>query len=337
MLYRNLLRDRAAHAPVKVRVWESANFAPSGFYIDVQIGLFRREAETLWRDELTEGYEFIERKAITDDALGSFDFDLAVEQESKRIVFAECHKGQGAAYTTDRDNIRILFAVPNSPEAMAAVYAILSGQAQGCRVDYKTYYDSPDYVRRNGRLKGIKVNGKTILIYRVKRIAAITGFTILTGYTPLRLDKLRAYCIDHTPLWQLQAYSVDHSDRVAENGKRLLVPGANPNVIIAFAYLHDAERDNTETDPGHGHRAALLIDRIRHEYLAELNDTEIDVLKQACRQHSETHKTGNPTIDICFDADRLDLPRLGIIPTPEQMATEKGAQLVKELSSPAPV
>ena len=66
MLYRNLLRDRAAHAPVKVRVWESANFAPSGFYIDVQIGLFSRKAETLWRDELTEGYEFIERKAITD-------------------------------------------------------------------------------------------------------------------------------------------------------------------------------------------------------------------------------------------------------------------------------
>ena len=37
------------------------------------------------------------------------------------------------------------------------------------------------------------------------------------------------------------------------------------------------------------------------------------------------HRTGNPTVDACFDADRLDLMRVGIIPDSKRMATERGA------------
>ena len=40
------------------------------------------------------------------------------------------------------------------------------------------------------------------------------------------------------------------------------------------------------------------------------------------------HRTGDITIDTCFDADRMDLPRVGITPLPDKMATKKGAQLV---------
>ena len=32
-----------------------------------------------------------------------------------------------------------------------------------------------------------------------------------------------------------------------------------------------------------------------------------------------------PTVDVCFDADRLDLGRVGIAPNPKLMATEQGA------------
>ena len=35
--------------------------------------------------------------------------------------------------------------------------------------------------------------------------------------------------------------------------------------------------------------------------------------------------SGNATIDVCFDADRLDLGRVGIVPNPKRMATEQGA------------
>jgi hypothetical protein len=48
--------------------------------------------------------------------------------------------------------------------------------------------------------------------------------------------------------------------------------------------------------------------------------------------HENPRQTGNATIDICLDADRLDLTRLGIYPDPETMVTEKGALLAAELS-----
>ena len=38
--------------------------------------------------------------------------------------------------------------------------------------------------------------------------------------------------------------------------------------------------------------------------------------------------TGDITVNICFDSDRMDLLRVGILPVPERMATKQGAELV---------
>lgn len=53
--------------------------------------------------------------------------------------------------------------------------------------------------------------------------------------------------------------------------------------------------------------------------------TVLSLLCKACELHTVCHRTGNPTIDACFDADRLDLMRVGIIPNPKRMATIRGA------------
>ena len=34
------------------------------------------------------------------------------------------------------------------------------------------------------------------------------------------------------------------------------------------------------------------------------------------------------TANICFDSDRMDLLRVGILPIPDRMATKRGAELV---------
>ena len=34
-------------------------------------------------------------------------------------------------------------------------------------------------------------------------------------------------------------------------------------------------------------------------------------------------------IDACFDSDRLDLWRVGIIPDPDRLATEKGKEIAR--------
>lgn len=143
----------------------------------------------------------------------------------------------------------------------------------------------------------------------------------------LNVSLLRSFCVERFNKRNLgPIHGVSHWDRVAENGKRLFCPGADTDVINAFAYLHDVERYNNGRDLQHGERATRVIDNIRHDLLSALSDVQVDKLKRACKQHTTTAKTGDITIDICFDADRLDLNRVGIIPDPARMATIKGKE-----------
>ena len=128
--------------------------------------------------------------------------------------------------------------------------------------------------------------------------------------------------------WMLsEVHGIRHWDRVYANGQKLLTAEVNPLVIALFAYLHDSCREADQADLEHGPRAAAFIDRLRETYLADVSDEEIELLKEACRLHTTAHRTGNPTIDACFDADRLDLWRVGITPDPELLATEKGKEI----------
>ena len=77
-------------------------------------------------------------------------------------------------------------------------------------------------------------------------------------------------------------------------------------------------------------RASAFIDTIRDTKLRDLSDEQIAKLKRACELHTIEHRTGDITIDTCFDADRMDLLRVGIIPDPIRMATKRGAELVAD-------
>lgn len=146
------------------------------------------------------------------------------------------------------------------------------------------------------------------------------------------IERLRAFTADRWPKELGDTHGVRHWDRVAKFGEMLFTEGADRDVIMAFAYLHDAERKNNGEDIEHGKRASALIDTIRHSQLYFLNDSQIAKLKRACELHTVEHRTGDITIDICFDADRMDLLRVGIRPLADRMATTKGAELV---SNPA--
>ena len=141
------------------------------------------------------------------------------------------------------------------------------------------------------------------------------------------VEDIRAYV--HSS-WTLGCvHGLEHWDRVYDNGQKLLTPEVHSIVVELFAYLHDSCRVDDYTDIHHGKRAAEWIKTLRHTYLKELSDEDFDLLCEACRLHTTTHKTGDPTIDACFDSDRLDLWRVGIIPDPKRMATEIGAQLAQ--------
>jgi uncharacterized protein len=141
---------------------------------------------------------------------------------------------------------------------------------------------------------------------------------------------LRRYSANRWPQHLGTTHGVEHWDRVARFGWMLYQEDADMDVILAFAYLHDSERKDNAMDIEHGKRASLLIDRIRETELNALSDGQIAKLKRACELHTIEHRTGDITIDTCFDADRMDLLRVGIMPSPERMATKRGAELVAD-------
>lgn len=126
--------------------------------------------------------------------------------------------------------------------------------------------------------------------------------------------------------WQLgPVHGIEHWKRVERNGLLLATEDVNVNVVRLFAYLHDHKRLSDGWDLEHGLRAAENMDNLRHTLLEGLTDEEFGMLRRACMEHTITERTGVPTIDACFDADRMDLPRVGYMPDPDRMASALGA------------
>jgi len=117
-------------------------------------------------------------------------------------------------------------------------------------------------------------------------------------------------------------HGLPHWARVLENGIRLSgKTGANPRVVELFAVFHDARRENEGTDPEHGRRGAELAGELRGECL-DLSDEEFSLLETACIHHTDGTVEGDVTVRTCWDADRLDLWRVCIVPEDEYLCTE---------------
>jgi uncharacterized protein len=123
-------------------------------------------------------------------------------------------------------------------------------------------------------------------------------------------------------------HGVVHWARVLENGLRIAeVNGADQEVVTLFAMFHDSRRVNEDWDDGHGLRGAELARSLRGE-LVHLDDDRFDMLFEACRLHTEGHTVGDRTLLTCWDADRLDLGRVGITPDPRRLGTKAGRNLL---------
>lgn len=142
--------------------------------------------------------------------------------------------------------------------------------------------------------------------------------------------------------WELgKTHGLPHWQRVERNGvilstevrdgKLYIRKDVNITVVRLFAYLHDKCRVDNYEDLEHGKRAADMLYTIKDTLIKDLTVEEFSLLEKACRYHTIEHRTGNTTIDTCFDADRLDLDRVGIMPNPKLMATKQGACYADDL------
>src|SRR3989344_5191788 len=114
-------------------------------------------------------------------------------------------------------------------------------------------------------------------------------------------------------------HGISHWQRVDKIGLYLSKKtGADTTVVSLFAYIHDSKRINEDYDPEHSARAALFARELYKKKLLDLTASQLNNLITACKFHSQSEiKPDNITIATCWDADRLDLWRLGATPDPE--------------------
>ena len=122
----------------------------------------------------------------------------------------------------------------------------------------------------------------------------------------------------------------DHWIKVYENGLFLaLEDGADTGIIELFALLHDSCRLNDGHDPGHGPRAADFALSLNGIFFT-LEKPALGILMVAIRDHNAGYIHDDPTISVCWDADRLELPRVGIPTSPDYLGTETAKKMLKE-------
>ena len=114
-----------------------------------------------------------------------------------------------------------------------------------------------------------------------------------------------------------------HWRRVAAAGLALLpkTPAADPAVVFLFALFHDSMRLNDGRDPLHGPRGAELAGDLRGGALFDLDDAGMGLLRFACEEHTNGGVGRDSTVGVCWDADRLNLWRVGIRPDARFLST----------------
>lgn len=119
------------------------------------------------------------------------------------------------------------------------------------------------------------------------------------------------------------AHGVAHWGRVRFHGLRLArAVGADLRVVELFAFLHDSQRANEHDDPDHGPRAAHYATGLQGQGTIRLDDAALERLVIALDGHTRGSTHPDPTVQVCWDADRLDLGRVGIYPDARRLGTE---------------
>jgi uncharacterized protein len=141
---------------------------------------------------------------------------------------------------------------------------------------------------------------------------------------PFALDPLLAAVRERSTGMQSEIHGELHWRTVGANGLWLAgrLDGADARVVLLFALLHDTMRLNDGQDPEHGRRAASFARELHTEGLLAIMASQLDLLLQACAEHADGTVSTDPTVGACWDADRLDLPRVGVTPRPELFSTD---------------
>jgi len=147
-----------------------------------------------------------------------------------------------------------------------------------------------------------------------------------------QISDLQDYILSHR-LFESERHGLTHWKQVEFNGLLLATEtGADTVVVRLFALFHDSKRANDGPDIVHGARGAEFAKTCFEEHRLDITQEQFDKLYHACKFHTTEPRSGDTTIDTCYDADRLDLGRVDIALDPKKMATALGARIAQKAS-----
>jgi uncharacterized protein len=140
-----------------------------------------------------------------------------------------------------------------------------------------------------------------------------------------------------------QIHGPAHWSRVRRFGALLAegeaLPDAARSCVEIFAWVHDLAREHDGGGNEHAIDGAVYIDQVVPAVFGALLPDQMAALRSAIRYHSDgmtaqqafeagllpavawQPKLLVATVACCWDADRLDLPRVGIVPDARFMST----------------
>ncbi len=102
-------------------------------------------------------------------------------------------------------------------------------------------------------------------------------------------------------------------------------------VFILFALLHDSKRENEFEDEFHGLRASIFVKELINKKIINLNTLDEKRLLYAFANHTHSNEDdelfNDKVVEICLDADRLDIGRVGYEVLPYYLKTEYAKSL----------
>ena len=108
-------------------------------------------------------------------------------------------------------------------------------------------------------------------------------------------------------------------------------------VFLLFSLLHDSKRENEYEDIEHGIKAARSIEAYQNQGLILLSNEDTERLIFACANHTKADKSHplyqDLVVQICLDADKLDIGRVGVIPHESHFLTDVAKKIVKNSTS----
>ena len=128
----------------------------------------------------------------------------------------------------------------------------------------------------------------------------------------------------HSPI-----HGFKHWRTVEKNGLYLSqFNNGAPLVISHFAYFHDCMRVNEQRVDSHGIRGGKYA--LKNKDMLELTDEQLHTLYRACAGHTGGRNPSCDTIACWWEADRLDIRRVGIVPDLQWFYSDAAIEMVSK-------